>query len=200
MINEHISSSLKIHSWIESKLDGIDIPKNSRSLISVLCFDVVIEHHYATLCLIREKIYGSAFTLARPLFETFVRGVWIKNCATDGEIESYKNDKFSNKFGEIVKDIEGIEAFKSGALSSLKKNGWDAMCSYTHGGILQISRRFNNSEILPDYIEEEVVEVIKLAQSFALLSVIQIAAEINKVDLANEALELLHKFEIFKKE
>lgn len=188
-----------LYPWIERRLDGLDIPKNSRSLLSVSCHDVVIEHHVAVVTLFNARIYGSAFTLVRPVFETFVRGVWLKNCASDADLSKYKKDKLDFSFQTLLNEIEKTEAFKSKSLSALKEQAWDAMNSYVHGGIQQISRRLSDGEISPDFLEQEIQEVLKLSQTFALLSFIQIAGEAKREDLAQEALELLYKLELFKK-
>jgi hypothetical protein len=187
-----------LYPWIERRLDGLEIPRSSRSLLSVSCHDVVIEHHLAVFTLISAKIYGSAFTLTRPIFETFVRGVWLRHCADEDDLIKYQKDKIEPKFQTLLDAIEETEAFKSKSLSALKGQAWHAMNSYVHGGIQQISRRLSSGEIYPDFLEREIDEVVRLSQTFALLSFIQIAVESKRDDLAHEALELLYKLDLFK--
>jgi hypothetical protein len=197
LVEENLKTSFGIHSWIEQRLDGLDIPKKSRSLISVGCHDVVIEHHCGISLLIKSKIYASAFALVRPLFETFVRGVWLKNCASDDELKKFNDDSLNKKFGVLLRDIEKLDGFSSKVLSHLKEQAWSEMCGFTHGGIQQIGRRVLNNEIFPDFRESEIVEVLRLTQAFSLLSFIQIVGEADRVDLANEAGVLLYKLNLF---
>lgn len=183
---QKITSNL--YPWIEKRLEGLDIPKNSRSLLSVSCHDVVIEHHVAIVTLINAKIYGSAFALVRPVFETFVRGVWLKHCANEAELSKFKKDKVEPSFQDLLDSVEVTEAFKSKNLSALKKQAWGAMNSYTHGGFRPISRRLSSGEIYPDFLEQEIKEVLDLSRMFALMSFIQIVGEAKREDLAQEAL------------
>ena len=76
-------------------------------------------------------------------------------------------------------------------LSRLKANTWRAMNSYTHGGIQQAGRRTSGTYIEPDFPPEEIIEVVKLAGSFALLAFQQIVIEADRLDLAEEAKRLL---------
>ena len=49
-------------------------------------FDISLEHAKSILILIENGKFGSAYALARPLVESFLRGAWIQNCATDAEV------------------------------------------------------------------------------------------------------------------
>ncbi|MCX7246313.1 MAG: hypothetical protein NTX31_01325 [Burkholderiales bacterium] len=186
-----ITKAFELHEWITQRLDGLDISRERRVLLAVSCYDVVIEHHVGIVVLLRSRINGSAFALVRPLFETFVRGVWLRHCATDEQIDLYVGDKLGLKFWQLLQAVEKVDGFEGKVLSGLKKNAWDAMNSYTHGGIRQAERRTNGAYIEPAFSLEEIVEIIKLAGSFALLAFQQIADEAKRTDLANEALEKL---------
>ncbi|MGR9035159.1 MAG: DUF6988 family protein [Gammaproteobacteria bacterium] len=174
MCEELIIKPLDLHNWITRNLDDLEISRQSRVLLAVSCYDVVIEHHIGIAALLRSRINGSAFALVRPLFETFVRGAWLRHCATDNEIEKYISDRLVKKFNEIIEEVDSLDGFKDGMLSGLKKNAWISMNSYTHGGILQASHRTSGSYIEPNFTEEEIVEVIKVSGSFALLAFQQI--------------------------
>jgi hypothetical protein len=186
-----IAKAFELHQWIVSRLDGLDISRERRVLLAVSCYDVVVEHHIGIAALLRSGINGSAFALVRALFETFVRGVWLRHCATDKEIDAYVNDRLNATFAQLVEAVEKIDGFQDGVLSGLKKSAWRAMNSYTHGGIQQAGRRTSGEYIQPDFPREEVIEIVKLAGSFALLAFQQIAIEAKRMDLANEALEKL---------
>ena len=190
-----INKAFELHKWIALRLDGLDISRERKILLAVSCYDVVIEHHIGITTLLRSRINGSAFALVRPMFETFVRGVWLRHCASDEQIEKYINDKLDLKLWQLLDAIEKVDGFGDGVLSGLKKNAYRAMNSYTHGGISQASRRTNGAYIEPDFPPEEIVEVIKLAGFFALFAFQQIAIEAKRMDLANEALEMLTRSE-----
>ena len=186
-----IEKAFELHVWIVNRLDGLDVPQDRKTLLAVSCQDLVIEHHIGITTLLRSRINGSAFALVRPLFETFVRGLWLQHCATDAQIDDYISDKLELKFHELLSVVEKVDGFEGGVLSKLKKNAWKAMNSYTHGGIQQASRRTNGDYIEPNFSEDEVVEVVKLSGTFALLAFVQITGSANQPALAKEALERL---------
>ena len=186
-----ILKGFELYGWLTPRLDGLDIKKSKRVLLSLGCLDQAIEHHLAICQLLKCKVNGSAFALVRLIFESFVRGVWLKNCATEAQLSEFQNDKLTISFGELVRSIKALEGFRSGMLGRLKKQAWTAMNSYTHTGFQQASRRFGKEFIEPTYTDAEVIEVLKISGSFALLSFQQIAAEGNRLDLAQEAGDLL---------
>jgi hypothetical protein len=191
MPQQLIAQAFELHDWATQRLDGLDISRDRRILLAVSCYDVAIEHHIGIAALLPSRINGSAFALVRPLFETFVRGVWLRHCATDEQIDQYVGDRLNLKFWQILEAVEKVDGFGDGVLSGLKKNAWRAMNSYTHGGIQQAGRRTSGAYIEPDFPAEEIIEVIKLAGSFCLLAFQQVAIEAKRMDLAELALEKL---------
>ncbi len=199
-LEEVLQESKDIHTWAISSLDGIPFPVNKRLLISIAAFDVVLDHFTGITALIEKRVYGAAFALARPLFETFVRAVWLKDCGTDQDLLAFERDEFSRSCGQSLKEIEQLESFRSGALSNLKKQAWSAMSSYTHGGFQQIARRVNGKTIDPNYSNEEIIEVLRLSQAFALMSFIQIVLVANRRDLEKLAIQRLYEAGLFLKQ
>jgi len=191
MPQDLLHKAFDLHSWINQHLDDLDVPRNSRSLMSVLCHDVVIEHHLATTTLLHKGVNGTAFALVRLVFDSCVRGIWLRWCATDSEIRNYEKDTLRLEFGKMLEAVEQVEGFEDRVLSQLKHRSWKAMNSYAHTGILQLSRRAAGNEIRPQYTREEIDEVVRLTGFFALLSFQQIAAEAGRTDLANAALDRL---------
>lgn len=186
-----IAKGFDLYNWMTPRLDGLEIKKGKRVLLSVGCLDQAIEHHLAICCLLKSKVNGSAFALVRLIFESFVRGVWLKNCASEAQLSQFQNDTLQLKFRELLEAVEKVDGFKSGLLSKLKESTWKAMNSYTHTGFHQASRRFGKELIEPTYTDEEVIEVLKISGSFSLLAFQQLTAEGGRLDLAEEAGKLL---------
>lgn len=184
-------NALALHDWIAQRLDDLPLPSGTRQALAISCYDLVVEHHVGIAVLARNQVYGSAFSLVRSVFETFVRGVWLRHCATQAQIEKYQSDRLDLSFGQLINAVEQVEGFGDGVLSGLKANSWKAMNSYTHGGALQAGRRFQGDNVSPNYDREEVREVLRLSGAFALMAFQQIAIESGRQDLANQALERL---------
>lgn len=198
-LEQTLQESREVHTWTLSRLEGIPFPVNKRLLIAIAALDVVLDHFTGITALIEKRVYGAAFALARPLFETFVRAVWLKDCGADKDLTKFERDQFSRSFGQALKEIEQLESFKSGALSSLKKQAWSAMSSYTHGGYQQIARRVKGKTIDPNYTDDEIIEVLRLSQTFAMMAFIQIVLVAGRRDLEQAAIQKLYELDLFRK-
>lgn len=155
-----LKKGLSLNQWLATRLDNLEIQKTRRKIFAVACFDQVIEHQLAVCQLAMTNINGSAFALARPAFEGFIRGVWLLNCATEKDLIDYREDNSNHGIRLLVSQVEKVEGFESGVLNEIRTACWSAMCSYTHTGIMQASRRHTKDTIEPDYLDEEIIQVI----------------------------------------
>ena len=74
-------------------------------------------------------------------------------------------------------------------LAKAKKNAWNVMHSYTHGGLNQISRKIKSSTIEPVIDEEEIDELIFFAELISSLSFISAMIEMSKVSDKDDVIE-----------
>lgn len=96
-IQAALARASDISDWIDSSIHGVEIPSGDREAMAGALFDQVHEHYKAIRLLVENSFVGSAFSLLRPTFETFVRGVWLLHCASDKEVENFAKDKTSDK-------------------------------------------------------------------------------------------------------
>jgi len=148
-----------------------------------------LEHQKAIILLIAKKYYGSAFSLIRIIFETWVRSLWLNYCASEQEIEKFKKNKLNKKFYELVEEVEKVDGYKGGTISKAKKAGWQAMNSFTHSGYTQVERRFGEYSIEPNYDTEEINEAINFTNATGLLCCLEIAFLANDEQFSSELLE-----------
>lgn len=189
VICQKIINSERLIQWLDGKLDGVPIPSNLRCRLAGGSLDTALEHHKAIVMLVAHQLYGSAFALVRLVFEAYVRGVWLHQCASQTEIEQFEKKKFEKKFFELLVDIEKLDAFKSGILSAAKKKSWDVMNGFTHTGFNQIIRRNTADSIAPNYDDFEILEALNFANAIGLMSAVEIAHIGSNDPLANEVLE-----------
>ncbi len=137
-----------------------DYPKGNKNLILLGYHSIMVEHHDAIHLLIQNKLYGSAFALVRAFYEPLYRAHWVNACATDDQI--YKIMKGKDVFPKMNEMVEKIDnAYGTGDFwEMIKKNSWSPMNDYTHSGIRQLSRRFVEDEVAPNYHLGEIVEVL----------------------------------------
>ena len=185
-----IENSEKLIQWIDSKINGLEFISDDRSRMVAGCFDIGLEHQKAIIILLARRMYGSAFSLLRLLFEAYVRGLWLQHCANKKEIKTFMEGKIDKTFGNLIKDIEKKEGYEVGILSEAKKAGWAEMNCFTHSGFSQVVRRNTESSIEPNYDPEEIEEAVHFTNAIGLLCSLELSFLTR-----NEALSL----EILKK-
>jgi len=128
-----------------------------------------MEHIQSIHLLIKQKLYGSAFALVRPFYETYYRALWMLKIATNYEVEKIMKGKFNFlNMGTKIKELDSIYT-GTDFFDNLKSNSWGAMNDYTHSGIRQLSRRWTNDELTPNYEETEIIEVLDATIMILLL-------------------------------
>lgn len=163
---------------------------NDRAIIVAGCLSVSLEHHKSIVLTTTAGYFSSAFALVRLQFEAYIRGAWTSYCATDKEVDTYKNDKLEVRIGTMIAQLEEKEAFNIGVLSNIKSESWTAMNSFTHTGVLPINRYFNSTEIGPNFPPEEIKGTLDFADSFALLAALGIVNISSGTDEEREALAM----------
>lgn len=189
-----IQKSDALTHWIYTTLQDLAVQGDLRSRCALGCLDIALEHREALVLLISHQMYGSAFTLLRSIFESYVRGVWLHRCATESEIAAFKNDRLDHTFASLIQAIENIEDFSLGILSRLKQQGWKAMNSYTHSSFQHVMRRMTAETLEPNYDEGEIQEALSCANALGLLCVLQIAFLSTNKELPMSVLEKTRVF------
>ena len=188
-IEAALKSSAELSKWLDDSIHGLQFTTGDRQAMAGSLFDQVHEHHKAIQLLIQNSLVGSAFSLLRPIFENFVRGVWLLRCASEEEVQNFTQDKIAKSLGAMIEEIEKNPAYNVDVLSKVKKGAWSSMCSYAHGGYLPVVRRIIPDHITPNYSDGEKLELINSSNAIALLASSEIFFMANRVDLVKESLK-----------
>ena len=187
-----LSNACDLSAWISTKLYDVTINATTRNRVVAACFAVALDHFDAVLVLLgrNPKIYSSAFALTRLVFESYIRGMWLMNCATDDEIENFSNGTFElPKTPRMIAAIEIAGNFDGKQFSTTYSNDWKHLCDYTHTGTLQVQRWNKLDSVEPNYSDDEAIEVIRFTKAYALFAGVSFAETvINNIELANEFL------------
>jgi len=200
VVSKRIAQSEDLINWLDRFIERLSIPSDDRSRIVASCLDVAQEHHKSIVLTTSASFHGSASALVRIEFEAYIRGVWMSYCASDSEVEKFKQkDRLDKTMAAMIGDLESQPAFSVGVLSDIKRRTWAAMCSFTHTGRQQVVRRLTATEIGPNYSEEEIISVLDAAGSVALWSAIGIlnvstGEPRHREDLARQLLERMQEF------
>jgi hypothetical protein len=199
MIDEsRLTAAESLVGWIGQQIEGLEVPSCTRNRIAFGCLHQVAEHHEAIALLVRHRLYGSAFSLVRPLFETYIRGVWLRHCASEGELSQFQEGKIKKTFAELIQDIESHEGYAAGVLSDVKRNSWDAMNDFTHGGSRQVARRNAADSIASNYTAGEVQEALNFSGAIGLLAAMEVILAAGRNDLVPALFEQMNAVGVSK--
>ena len=187
-----IENARNLLARIDEEVDGVKIDATERNRIAGALYDIAEDHGKAIVLLAESSLYTSAFTLLRPLFETYIRAAWVHYCASDDEIGKFiSKDKIDVGISDMLSAIEQKKDFPE-TLSRIKSQGLKAMHSYTHGGIFPVTRRLTEESIEPVFEEQEIDEVIRLT------SVLSFLAFCGVVDMAKSEEKTQRLYELLK--
>src|SRR5439155_24737120 len=72
-----IAKARELSGWLNQQMRGLTFEYEHRLGFASACFSLAFEHHDAIILLFERRMAGSAFSLVRPAFETYIRGVWL---------------------------------------------------------------------------------------------------------------------------
>ena len=192
-VSVELSEACKLAAYLSVKLHDVSISDTLRNRIAGACFSVVLDHFDAVLMLLgrNSKLCSSAYALMRPIFESYIRGMWFLHCASDETIENFNKNKpyqLPKKIESLIEEVEQAVRFEK-QLSNIYTKDWSDLCDYAHTGLLQIQRWNTSQAIEPNYPEDEILEVIRFTSALAVLTTVSVAqGVVNNNKLANEFL------------
>ena len=117
----------------------------------------------AIVSLVERNLPGPSWSLARPLCESFVRGIWILHCASDEDMERFQQGESPG----LTKLLEGISSHRDASLHVVwlraTSANRDVFHDFTHGGIEHVLRRVSEDMVEPRYPERELEYLLGLS-------------------------------------
>lgn len=145
--------------WLHERTNNKAIPSGERERTGVSILQLSLDLDDAILILLDARLFGPALTLARPLFEGYVRGVWLLQFASADEISNFINGKCPNIY-ELLKAI-GEDKTSGGAWMHTSKNAnLSFFHDLTHGGSEHVKRRLTQEAVEPNYPEQELEALV----------------------------------------
>lgn len=175
-LRDEIAAAIEQETWLTERTRAAAIPNHPRHQMMGGLFYQVQENASAVRVLLsfEHPLYGAAAALVRPMLEMFVRGLWVRDCATDEQfnrVSSPENDGSSWPvlMAEMTADVDAKAGF-NGWLVGLQQRYWKAFCSYAHGGLRLIARRNSSEAIESTATEEEMIEIVRFAVLMSLFA------------------------------
>jgi len=190
-----ISRSFAIAKWLAIELNELPVTASLRNRLAGACLSITQDHHCAIILLLQHGLNASAFALARLQFESYVRGIWLAQRATDVQVQQYSMGGEPPSMDRMLESLEKLEAYSGGTLSEVKAKSWSNMCSLTHTGSMQANRWLTVDAIEQNYPAEEVAGLARYSACFALLSGVGMATLANNDELG---LRIMAKSSVFQ--
>ena len=171
---------------VDELLRRHEYPNQPKEVLMVGYVVIALQHHRAIWLLKDAELYGSAFALVRPVFDAWLRALWINAVATPEEIEKASRDelRFPNiddmlvairpiYFGHAEKDAEFPQIVDklfywltgqdpNDKTAPRAPSLWKALHGYTHPGARPLSRLFTGGQAQQNYSEFDVAQLLNL--------------------------------------
>ena len=172
MTIEARGQSMRLVEWLAAQVSGIRMGGNVRTRTAAVCFGVAQEHHAAmvTLVILKQPLYASAFALARPLFEAYLRGMWLAHCASDDQVDRYHQGRIPDT-ASLIAALEKLQG--DGEVSNIRRlyeRSWRAMSGMTHTGAEHFEKWSDGEVLEPDYTDDDVGRILDFAARIGVLS------------------------------
>ena len=154
-LHQAILQAKNLGVWLHKKANGRNFrnfPPKETNVWGVCLLQHSLDVADATIVLLEHDLPGPAWTLARPHLESFVRGIWKLRCASDEQVENFRNGK-SPPLPELLNAMDNHDEAKLHAdwIRAQMKDK-DIFHDFTHGGIEHALRRITEND------EKTVVE------------------------------------------
>jgi hypothetical protein len=179
-LEQLIERSEELDNALRQVMTDTPIPDETREQVAHALGLLSMEHGHGIRTLFRGDNPAPAMALLRPQFECLVRMNWVRWCASEKWMEDFSGDvdedapKEPEEFPRMYQMLGAFEGHEKKkiigeAFTALKLQGWDALNSYTHGGLRAVRRALNGFEA------ELIDEVIRTSNGLVFIAALHIA-------------------------
>jgi len=167
-----VDSLDEVMAVIADMLPGNIYQPGRRNQIAVAYAHIVLQHQRAIAGLIAERLHAAAFSLARPIYEALVKGLWLYHCASDSLVESHARGKELEQLSGLLDDLEAasLPDVVQYSLRQVKSKYWKNLSSLTHVGHSQIRWWMNPEGVAQDYPPKALDQLGNFANFMALVA------------------------------
>lgn len=155
---------------IASIFSKVEIENTEIKRLAGALFYLSNEHHHSIVNLTNKGVPSSAFALLRPQLETYIRSLWLLNCANEKEVGGFLEEKKPPLISNMLKALEEIDEFKDGRISKLKSDAWGLFCDFVHGGGVQAKWHIGRGALGSYYGSKQINALLHYSNSIAYLN------------------------------
>lgn len=197
ILSQALTLGKEVLEHINSFIDEYTVKDDTRAMMMAGLLSLAREHYSSMLYLLDKGHHGSASALARPLYEAQIRLTWLSVCGTDAVAQKLNDG--SKQFDGITHLSRKIDsALQANTFYDVLKQNEDALHDYTHGGMRQISRRFNGKGFIEaSFHDDEIIDLIKVSGMTLAMACMGFFAGINDEAKASQAKAFVLNFPAF---
>ena len=183
------TKSIVLSLWLHERVNEKVLPGELRIGIGV----ALLQHSWdladGSIVLIDENLPGVALTLARPMFEAYVRGIWALYCATDTELSEIDQPRgpLSWRLSRFVNRIKRAKLDQLEWINRILKEITE-LNELTYGGVLHLEGRLGDASIKPDYALHQQIWLVEEGIEIR----IRVACELFDITSDSQAIEELN--------
>lgn len=190
-----LEHSKNLESGIVAAMHNRRAPDGLLGRIAGGSFDAVREHHSSVNLLTDKGRYGSALALLRSMFDGCIVGLWATYIATDELLERFEAGYFTIAPQKVINQLKSRDdGDYTDTLQRIYDQSWKPLCSYVHGGHLQVSRRYATEYIGPTYSEEEIQEVLIFSNAMLIIAAMEMPTLTNDHEFSDEITEVIKMY------
>jgi hypothetical protein len=189
---ERIEAAEEFWATLHELTNDFEMVGTERNRAAAASFSIAMDHHAAIVLLMKKKFHSSSFALLRILFEAYFRGLWLKHCASDKEVQ-WLFDGGVPLTKTMISKIEANQAYSAGVLSNLIEEHWTTMCDYTHTGGLHLMCWQSTLAIEPKFEDGELEDCLNKAELFGAVAGLELVQLGKTGDSGERVLELIKK-------
>ena len=175
---------------------GLKIPVELKSRLSAGCHSAALQNHAGIAVLFSLGLHAPAFALLRPAFESYVRGIWLSDCAKQVEISDFATGAWQKvpSMGNMVDQLESTASFGTGILTQSFSSNWETLCGFTHSGIEQVQMHISGGDIESNCSPEQIDEALNFAGACAVMAGIAMATLADDLEAAKRIRNIAREF------
>ena len=175
---------------------SLQIPAQLKSRLSAGCHSAAMQNHAGIAVLFSLGLHAPAFALLRPAFESYVRGIWLSDCAKQAEISAFAAGAWQKvpSMGNMVDQLESTASIGTGILKQSFLSNWETLCGFTHSGIEQIQMHISAGAVESNCSPEQIDEALNFAGACAVMAGIAMATLADDLEAAKRIRNIAREF------
>jgi hypothetical protein len=168
---ERIGVAEAMHNFVLETVPDQLLLDTDQKVIIVALLSLTIEHHGAMLYLLRSgRFDGSSFALTRPLIDAVYRAFWVHFCAAPKHLEAIRKGDFQYPpLPNMADEVEKRMSYTDGLFTVIKPF-INTLHGYTHGGLEQLGRRFDDQgNVRASYDDGAKMELINATTAYLVV-------------------------------